>query len=1012
MENYIFINILSQTANFMKKLYILLLFVVSFGYGQNEPFVTTWEVPASSSYITIPIYGTDNNFTVDFGDGIILTNQSESVSHYYSDPGVYTVSISGDFNRLYFNNIYGSDKIRSIVQWGNTTWSSMESAFEGCYNLAITATDSPDLSEVTDMSHMFYECSINQSLNDWDVSNVTDMSFMFSNSYYNQPLNNWDVTNVTTMQSMFKGSPYNQPLDSWNVSNVTTMQSMFEESPYNQPLNSWNVSSVTDMSYMFRMSLFNKPIANWNVSNVVNMSNMFYSTSFVQPLNNWNVANVENMSYMFFYAQFNYPLSNWNVANVTNMNYMFASTNFNQPLNNWNVSNVINMESMFYQTSSFNQPLNAWDVSNVINMNSMFERAINFNQPINDWNMSNVSTVKGMFRNATSFNQPLDSWDTSNIVNTQDMFRDAITFNHPLNSWNTSNLVTSQSMFQDADMFNQPLNNWNVLNIINMQSMFFKADLFNQDISDWNFNANVVFSVYSNFESQFIGQSGMDTSNYDALLSKFVSLQLQGKLMRAHEIKYCDAGVHEYLDSQLGWTFADSGLSQDCQTINTVVGTMLIDENQNGCDVNDIPAINLMLQATNGTYNYGTFVNADGGYDLNVQEATYTVTPQNIPDYFTVTPPSAEVTFTGFGNSEAQNFCLVANQTINDLNVTVLPIGSAQPGFESTYKVLVENIGTQVVTNATVTLNFDNTLQSFVNAAPAPATTTANQLTFSLGNVGIFETKEVNLIMTTFVPPVVVGGEVAVFTATVSPDAGDNTPDDNTFTLNQTIVNSFDPNDKRVVQGSEIYMEQADEYLDYIIRFQNTGTASAITVRIDDVLHENLDWSTIKPTASSHNYNVEITDGNKVSFIFNNINLPHEAANPEGSNGFIAYKIKPKQNIQVGDVMTGDAGIYFDFNLPIITNTVTTTVVPPLSVKEHTGIAVAIYPNPANDVLHIQSKNSAQVTQVIIYNLQGRQLMTVNHNTGSIDVSSLSAGIYMLNVKTDKGSASYKLVKE
>ena len=159
-------------------------------------------------------------------------------------------------------------------------------------------------------------------------------------------ISGWDVSNVTDMSLMFyEASSFNGDLSKWNVSNVTSMDGMFYEArKFNGDLSKWNVSNVINMERMFLSE------------------GMFYTTSsFNGDLSKWDVSNVTNMEKMFSNAQtFNGDLSKWNVSNVRNMEYMFGyAKKFNGDLSKWNVSNVTNMEKMFYEARSFDRRRNA-----------------------------------------------------------------------------------------------------------------------------------------------------------------------------------------------------------------------------------------------------------------------------------------------------------------------------------------------------------------------------------------------------------------------------------------------------------------------------------------------------------------------------------------------------------------------------------------------------------------------------------------------------------------------------
>ncbi|WP_420604157.1 BspA family leucine-rich repeat surface protein [Flagellimonas sp.] len=329
----------------MKKIYLsaLLGFIHFFLSAQTE-FITTWKTDNSgtsaNNQITIPTFpGEVYDYIVDWGDGSTDNNVTGDITHTYATQGTYTVSITGDFPRIYFNFIGDNDKLLTIEQWGTIKWSSMEAAFAACHNLNVVATDTPDLTNVTSMKSMFDSCSflqVNESINDWDTSTVTDMSFLFASANsFNTNINQWNTSNVIDMSGMFiMNDVFNQPIGVWNTSNVQNMGSMFNMTgSFNEDIGNWDVSKVNDMSQMFEDSqVFNQPLDNWNVSSVKSMRNLFKSSqAFNHSVNNWDVSSVTDMTSLFEdAASFDQNLGNWDVGQVASMIDMFRGTRLSQ----------------------------------------------------------------------------------------------------------------------------------------------------------------------------------------------------------------------------------------------------------------------------------------------------------------------------------------------------------------------------------------------------------------------------------------------------------------------------------------------------------------------------------------------------------------------------------------------------------------------------------------------------------------------------------------------------------
>lgn len=433
-----------------------------------------------------------------------------------------------------------------------------------------------------------------------------------------------------------------------------------------------------------------------------------------------------------------------------------------------------------------------------------------------------------------------------------------------------------------------------------------------------------------------------------------------------------------------------------------------------GLNIDDcnLPVNNLKVITNNGTDSYATFTTKTGYYQFYVDPGTYITTiPTTLRNFNIATPTYHSSTFIGVGNIDVANFCLNPTQIANDLNVVLVPLSQARPGFDTTYQIVFNNVGNTQLSGQ-IKLNFDSSKLTFTSASVTPNLTTNNSLTFDYFNFNPFETRTINLKFRVLSPPTVQINDILAYSLTIDPIINDATPEDNTHIFKQTVVGSYDPNDITCLEGTKISFIQAQKELHYIIRFQNTGTASAINVRVENTLDDKLDWNTFQLINSSHNDRVEIKNGNKVSFFFDKINLPRSATNEPASHGFISYKIKPKANVVVGDIFANKADIFFDYNQPIVTNTELTEIVAVLATNDYesNSIEFSFYPLPISDILIIDSKN--EIVKIEIFNELGQKVLS-NLNQNTINVSSLSSGLYICRA-TDKtyNYASKKVIKK
>jgi hypothetical protein len=238
-----------------------------------------------------------------------------------------------------------------------------------------------------------------------------------------------------------------------------------------------------------------------------------------------------------------------------------------------------------------------------------------------------------------------------------------------------------------------------------------------------------------------------------------------------------------------------------------------------------------------------------------------------------------------------------------------------------------------------------------------------------------------------------------------------NSPNPFIATDCQRNIGAYDPNDKQamLVGYGEDHLLEKNTPIDYMIRFQNTGTDTAFNVVVLDTLSANLDPASVRPGAASHAYDFSILNGNVLRFRFANILLPDSSTNLEGSNGFFKFSVAQRPDNPDGTRIENSAAIYFDFNEPIITNTVFHTIgthFVMVSVSDlPDAMALHAYPNPARGSVTFEIPETGG--QFALSNNLGQTLRSVaaDQSLLRVDCAGLAPGVYIYRYQQPNGKA-------
>jgi uncharacterized repeat protein (TIGR01451 family) len=224
---------------------------------------------------------------------------------------------------------------------------------------------------------------------------------------------------------------------------------------------------------------------------------------------------------------------------------------------------------------------------------------------------------------------------------------------------------------------------------------------------------------------------------------------------------------------------------------------------------------------------------------------------------------------------------------------------------------------------------------------------------------------------------------------------------------------SYDPNDKdaRPLGFGPEHIVLPGMPLDYTIRFQNTGNDTAFLVVVRDTLSSDLDPSTFVMRSSSFPCRVDLLGGNILQFTFDQIHLPDSTTNLEGSQGNLTFSIHPRSDLPLGTVVGNSAAIYFDYNKPVITNTVYRKIdryftVTAVQDAEHT-VPVQVFPNPALQAAQLTLPEifTGQSLQFELQDGLGRlvQSTAFTGNTYHFERGTLPSGTYFWSIRSASG---------
>ncbi|MEO8588864.1 MAG: T9SS type A sorting domain-containing protein [Flavobacteriales bacterium] len=334
-----------------------------------------------------------------------------------------------------------------------------------------------------------------------------------------------------------------------------------------------------------------------------------------------------------------------------------------------------------------------------------------------------------------------------------------------------------------------------------------------------------------------------------------------------------------------------------------------------------------------------------------------------------------------------------------------------RPGMSASYWIQARNLTDAETGTVTLTVQLDPVL-NYIDASPLPTSVVGGTITwtdpdFTMSTV--FEQDNFYISVSLPPDPLLVGTVVSTI-ATLTSANSDADLSNNTITQNTTVTASLDPNDKiartSTQQFDDVYLIDADEWIDYTIRFQNTGTDTAFNVVITDTLPTTLDPTSLMVGAASHGMSWTVSGPGILRFVFPDILLPDSTTNEAASHGLVTLRIKPHLPLTAGTVISNTANIYFDFNDPVITEPSVLVAEFSTGMEEAAVATPLLVPNPAIDHIRLVMRKATPLGfSWAILSTDGRVVSSGRSiaSEETIEINALARGTYLARIiSTDR----------